>query len=119
MQALPEKAIILPCLHDEPSARVSIFREMLEGAAGIFFNAYPEHTLAVDSLHIANPQQLVVGYGFDTDDKPGDAAGFRARHNLPEQILFYSGRLEQGKNVPLLLEYFVRYKTEHPGPLTL
>jgi glycosyltransferase involved in cell wall biosynthesis len=119
MQALPDKAIILPCLHDEPSARLSVFREMLEGAAGIFFNAYPEHALAVDSLHIANSQQLIVGYGFDTDGKPGDAAGFRARHNLPEQILFYSGRLEQGKNVPLLLEYFVRYKTEHPGPLTL
>lgn len=119
MQALPDKAIMLPCLHDEASARLSVFRDMLEGSAGLFFNAYPERTLAIEELHVANPQRLVVGYGFDTDGIQGDAAAFRARHNLPEQILLYAGRLEQGKNVPLLFEYFVRYKTEHPGPLTL
>lgn len=119
MQALPDKAIILPCLHDEPAARFSIFREMLEAAAGIFFNAYPECELARDKLHVANPHYVVTGYGFETDRPAGDAEAFRARHHLSGPILLYSGRLEAPKNVPLLLDYFVRYKQQHPGPLTL
>lgn len=119
MQTLPDKAIMLPCLHDEPAARFGIFREMLEAAAGIFFNAYPECELARDKLHVTNPQYVVTGYGFETDGPAGDAAAFRARHNLPEQILLYSGRLEAPKNVPLLLDYFIRYKEQHPGRLTL
>jgi hypothetical protein len=43
----------------------------------------------------------------------------QARYNLPEQFLLYSGRLESPKNVPLLLDYFIRYKNEYPGELTL
>ena len=119
MRALPDKAILLPCLHDEPSAKLTIFREMLESAAGIFFNAAPECELATKTLGVVNPHWSVVGYGFETDEHTGDAAGFRARHHLPEQILLYSGRLETTKNVHLLLDYFVRYKADHPGPLTL
>lgn len=119
MQALPDKAIIIPCLHDEPSARFSMFREMLERAAGLFFNAPAECEFAVNDLKVVNPHRAVTGYGFDLDGPRGDGASFRERYNLPDQVLLYAGRLEVGKNVPLLLDYFVRYKNEHPGPLTL
>jgi O-antigen biosynthesis protein len=119
MQAIPDKAILIPCLHDEPSAYLALFREMLERAAGLFFNADAECRFAVEKLHVANPQRAVTGYGFDPDPPAGDAAAFRDRYNLPEPLLLYSGRLERGKNVPLLIEYFVRFKNEHPRPLTL
>ena len=33
--------------------------------------------------------------------------------------MLYSGRLDAGKNVPLLFDYFTRYKAERPRPLTL
>jgi glycosyltransferase involved in cell wall biosynthesis len=119
MQQVPEKALILPCLHDEPSARLSVFREMLEGADGLLFNTQAESDFATNVLDVSNPYRTLVGYGFDPDTPAGDGAAFRARHKLSDQILLYSGRLEAGKNVPLLLDYFVRYKEEHPGPLTL
>lgn len=120
VQAVPDKAIILPCLHDEPLARLAIFREMMEGAAGLFFNTDAEAAFATDTLGVVNPHRTVIGYGFSEEGPVGDAAAFRARHTLPDQpLLLYSGRLEQYKNVPLLLDYFVRYKSEHPGPLTL
>ncbi len=119
MQVVPEKAIIVPCLHDEASARFTVFREMLEGAAGIFFNTRAECDFATTTLNITNPSRAVVGYGFDPDTPPGNAAAFRARYHLPEEIILYSGRLEAGKNVNLLIDFFVRYKEEHPGALTL
>lgn len=119
-QVVPDKAIVLPCLHDEPLARLTIFREMLEGAAGIFFNTEAEERFATDTLGVVNPHRAIIGYGFSDAEPVGDANAFRAKYALPDQpMVLYSGRLEQYKNVPLLIEYFVRYKREHPDPLIL
>lgn len=117
--AAPEQAIVVPCLHDEPSARLGIFRELLERAAAICYNADPEGVLAADGLGVANPYHEVLGFGFPDEPEVGDAAAFRARTGIEGPTLLYTGRLEHGKNVPLLLEYFTRYKDERPGPLTL
>jgi glycosyltransferase involved in cell wall biosynthesis len=117
-QAVPEKAIILPCLHDEPYAHFEIFREMLEGAQGIIFNSRPERDLAYEKLGLVNPRSAVVGMAF-APQPPGDGAAFRRRRGLAGNVLFFSARLEAGKNVPLLAEYFARYSDERPGAWTL
>jgi glycosyltransferase involved in cell wall biosynthesis len=119
MQAAGDKGVLLPCLHDEPVAYLSIYRELLEQARGILFNANAERRFAIEKLGMINAAYRVVGYGFDPATPRGDEAAFRARYNLPEQILLYSGRLDAGKNVHVLLDYFARYKSERPGPLTL
>lgn len=118
MRAVPDKAIIVPCLHDEPAARFAVVREMLEEAAGLFFNTDAECAFAVDRLRVVNPYRAVTGFGF-APPPPGDGAAFRKRYGLPERVLLYSGRLEYGKNVPLLLDYFVRFKEAHGGDLAL
>ncbi len=117
--AVPDKAIVVPCLHDEPSARLGIFRELLERVAGLAYNAAPEGDLAATAMHVANPYHCVLGFGFADDYAVGDAAAFRARTGLEGPVLLYTGRLEHAKNVPLLVEYFIRYKEDRPGPLSL
>lgn len=119
MQAVPDKALLLPCLHDEVLARFVVYRELLEQARGVLFNVEAERRFAYDTLGMVNPNTTVVGYGFDADTPQGDGVAFRTRHNLPERYVYYTGRIQQGKNVPLLLDYFVRYKNEHPGDLAL
>jgi glycosyltransferase involved in cell wall biosynthesis len=119
IQAVPDKAVLLPCLHDEPMARFAIFRELLEQVRGVIFNAAAERRFAIEGLRMSNTATAVVGYGFALDMAPGDVTGFRQRRGLPPELLIYSGRLESGKNVALLLDYFTRYKSERPGPLTL
>jgi glycosyltransferase involved in cell wall biosynthesis len=119
IDALPERAMLLPCMHDEPAARFRVTREMLERVAGILWNTSAERTFAHTTLGLANPYGRLVGYGFDIDVPPGDGAAFRAKYRLPDTLLLYSGRIEGGKNVPLLLDYFTRYKDKHPGDLTL
>jgi glycosyltransferase involved in cell wall biosynthesis len=118
MRVLPDKAIVAPCLHDEPVARFQVFREMLEAAGGLFFNTRAESDFATAVLHVQNPYRTIVGYGFDCEAAPADGSRFRRRSSLPT-FLLYSGRLEEAKNVPLLIEYFVRYKREFPGLLAL
>ncbi len=119
MQAVPGKALILPCLHDEPAAQLSVFRDMLEHMDGILFNTATESAFASRVVGVTNPFRTTVGYGFEPNPPAGDGATFCQRYHLPEQIVLYSGRLVANKNVPLLLEYFMRYKEEYPGPLTL
>lgn len=117
--AAPERAAMVPCLHDEPSARFGVFRDALERAAALFFNTDPESALASDELGVRNPYRVRIGYGFPDEPAPGDPEAFRARSGVTGPYLLYSGRLEGAKNVPLLIEHFVRYKAERPGPLTL
>lgn len=117
-QIMGRKTIHIPCLHDETFARFAIYHEMLEEAGGILFNAPEEQQLA-RRLGIRNPWAQVVGLGF-AEAQPGDAAAFRQCYGLGDDpFLLYSGRFEVPKNVPLLLEYFQRYKREHPSPLRL
>jgi glycosyltransferase involved in cell wall biosynthesis len=113
-QQARDRAFHIPCLHDEPAARFSIFREMLEEARGIFFNTAAEEQLAREKLHIANPFTAVLGFGFPDQPPRGDANRFRKRTGITAPFLLYSGRLETAKNVPLLIEWFLAYKQARP-----
>ncbi len=119
MQAVPGKALLLPGLHDERAAYFPIFREMFEGFDGLLFSTRAESELAYHTLGVQNPHYTLVGYGFAPETNTGNAQRFRARYAIQQLYLLYSGRLESGKNVPLLLEYFTRYKEQYPGPLAL
>ena len=113
-QQARDRAFHIPCLHDEPAARFSIFREMLEEARGIFFNTAAEEQLAREKLHIANPFTAVLGFGFPDQPPRGDANRFRKRTGITAPFLLYSGRLETAENVPLLIEWFLAYKQARP-----
>ena len=115
----PERALVVPCLHDEPAARFAIFRELLERSAALLFNADAEGAFATTSLGVTNPFRATIGFGFPDAPPVGDAERFRASTGIAGPLLLYTGRLETAKNVPLLLAYFLRYKAERPGPLTL
>lgn len=119
IQRAPDRAILIPCLHDEPLAHLSIIRMMLERAAAIFFNSEEERDFALHTLRVANPYHTCLGFGFPDQPERGDPLRFRQRTGITGPMLLYAGRLEPGKNVPLLIEYFMRYKAERPGPLTL
>ncbi len=109
-----DRAFHIPCLHDEPAAQFAVFREMLEEARGILFNTAAEERLARGKLRLANPFSTVLGYGFPDEPLRGDPARFRERTGISSPFLLYSGRLEEAKNVRLLVEWFIAYKTAHP-----
>jgi glycosyltransferase involved in cell wall biosynthesis len=117
-QIMRDRTLHIPCLHDEAFAYFRIFHEMLEEARGILYNA-PEEWQLAHQLGIHNPAGALVGCGFH-QPPPGDAVAFRAQHGLGDApLLVYSGRFDSAKNVPLLFEYFLRYKREHATPLRL
>lgn len=115
--ACPSRTIPIPCLHDEPYARLGVVAEMLSGSRGIFFNTPAEATLAAE-LAGDLPPWTTVGVGFDPPPD-ADPARVRRHYGLERPFLLYVGRREGGKNTPLLQDNFMRYKHRRPGDLEL
>lgn len=112
----PERSYIIPCLHDEPYAHQSLIRRMLTGVRGLMFNSPGERRLAVRLLGLEDPGP-VVGMGFDP--LAGDPGAFRDRTPVRGDFVLYAGRREEGKNTPLLVDYFRRFASGNPGRASL
>jgi glycosyltransferase involved in cell wall biosynthesis len=115
---VPERAVLIPCLHDEPFAYLDVVRMTFEAARGFIFNSHPEAELARKLYDIEQAPGGVVGMGFDAP-AGADGAAFRRRHRLDGPVLLYLGRKEGGKNVPLLIEYAQHYRRTQRPDLTL
>lgn len=116
-EALPDKVALIPCLHDEPFARMGFVIELLERSRGLLFNTEPEIDIARRlSPRLADPH--IVAVGFEAADL-SNADAVRARYGLTDPYLLYVGRREPGKNTHLLVDYLVRYKQRRSGDLKL
>ncbi len=98
------RAVVIPCLHDEPYARLEVLRPVLSEPAQVWFLSEPEHQLA-HRLGPVSPRHTVTGAGVHPPDGY-DPHGFRARHSLARPFVLYAGRREAGKGWDWLLEAF-------------
>lgn len=106
----PERSWLIPCLHDEPYAHLHIYREMFAAVRGVLFLSQPERELAYRLFpEIARKPTEVIGAGVDTE-YGGDPAAFRREFGIRGPFILYAGRKEAAKNVPMLIEYFRRYR---------
>lgn len=103
-----DRARLIPCLHDEPFARLACMRELFAHPARLLFNSAPEWDLARRLFGIAEGRGCLVGMGLD--GFPTDAAGFRARHGLTAPFILYCGRRELLKGTPLITDYLAAFR---------
>lgn len=115
-RTVPDRSYIIPCLHDEPFAHQSLIVKMLRYTAGLIFNSPGERKFAVSLLGV-EPLGPVVGMGFEPVD--GDVNAFYDRYPVRGKSLLYAGRREDGKNTPLLVDYFSRFARENPWECSL
>jgi len=101
-EAAPQRAILMPCLHDEAAAYLDIYKPMFSAARGVFFLSEPERDLAA-RLYDLPSRQEVIGSGVDVPERY-DPEGFRARHGLSGDFVLYAGRREWGKGFDELLK---------------
>ncbi len=104
----PSRSYLLPCLHDEAFARVSIFTKLFHDVAGILFNSEPEKELAQRLYAIPDTKGHVVGMGLDPYNV--DPRAFTRRHGLTAPYVVYSGRREPLKGTPLLFDYMTAFR---------
>jgi len=103
----PSKTVLVPCLHDEPFAYLTITRDLFRAVPRFIFNTEPEKTLA-RRLYDLPDRGLVVGMGIE--DMPVDPAAFARRHHLDQPYIIYSGRRETLKGTPILTAYLQAFR---------
>lgn len=115
--ALPERCILVPCLHNEPQAYFSTTIEMLQKCP-ILFNTPEELSLARKICDIPEYSHVVCGVGVDIYTR-FEKERFLKKYGIDYQYLLYTGRKDRGKNVDMLIEYFNEYKKREKDDLGL
>jgi glycosyltransferase involved in cell wall biosynthesis len=103
----PERSVLIPCLHDECYAYVDIIQSMFHQVRGALFNALPERDLARELYGGVRGGE--VGMGFEILAPPSERTIQPYFKDLSPYLL-YLGRKETGKNVHLLVDYFLELK---------
>ena len=113
-----EKAVLIPCLHDEGYARMEIISELFHRVKKIIFNTTAERELAHQIFGSAASKGLVLGVGVETKfESNGDR--FKSKFALTDEFVLYAGRKDKTKNAHLLIHYFTNYRRKHHGNLKL
>jgi glycosyltransferase involved in cell wall biosynthesis len=113
----PERTILLPCLHDEPEARLDLFKPVFEGCRGIWFQTEPERELAARIFRLP-ARTATIGSGVHPPSGY-DPDGFRVRHGIEGDFVLYAGRREPGKGWPDLLSHLAFTNSVLPEPVAL
>ena len=107
-----------PYAHDEAPLRLSLFAPLFEDSAGLVFQVDAERRLCEQRFAIAARRALTLGLGVEAG--PGVAAEATATVGLGDRpYLLCVGRVDNGKGVRLLFDWFAAYKERRPGPLAL
>lgn len=108
-RAVPEKVLLIPCLHDEPFARVRRIQSMFKAVRGFLFNTEPEQQLAHRLIDGLSPKvEAVIAMGIEPFDVAKDA--FAKRTGITAQYVLYSGRREPLKGTPTLVDYVACFR---------
>lgn len=114
----PEKAVLIPCFHEESYIHMNIFKEAFSNIRGMIFNAEPERKLAEKVFHLTDVELITPGLGMNTDLN-FDAQRFREKYHIEGPFVLYAGRKDVGKNVYALIKYFSEYEARHSEKLKL
>ena len=110
----PDKSYLIPCLHDESYAYTDVVASMFRQVSGAIFNAEPEQELA-NRLY-GTIRGGSVGMGFEP---PKDVESLTPYFEEDFPYIIYVGRKETGKNVHLLIDYFIEAKDSNLLPKEL
>lgn len=113
-----EKAVMIPCLHDECYAGMRLFAQVFPRVRGMIFLSDPERELAERLYGVRGKAFATLGGGLNADFS-ADAGRFREKYGVGGPFVLYAGRKDAGKRVDELIRYFVRYKQSRPSDLRL
>jgi glycosyltransferase involved in cell wall biosynthesis len=117
-QVFPDRSALLACLHDEPFARLPIFRPLFTTLGDVWFMSPPERDLAGEIVGTLPPRHALTGCGVAVPSAY-DPQGFRRRHAIEGRFILYAGRREGAKGWETFLDQFARATIRAQLPFSL
>ncbi|HEV3120221.1 MAG TPA: glycosyltransferase family 4 protein, partial [Gemmataceae bacterium] len=115
--AFKEKAILVPCFHDEPFARLKSWLPVYERVGGILYHSQAEKAFAEIQLGLSHPRSVCIGTVLDAAMRGNAEHGCELARSCRPYVL-YCGRYSAQKNVPELVDFARRYTARHPERFT-
>ena len=105
--AAPDKAILVPTLHDEPVAHFPMFRSLLSAPTSLLFLTPEEQDFAQRAFQIGHVPQRMLGTAVEPPPEAPRAP------DSPRRYLLYLGRVDAGKGAAELARHFIRFIEAH------
>ncbi len=101
-----DRLILMPCFHDEPPGKLSVFNPLFAGARGVLFLSEPEAEQAARDQPLPRRREVVgAGVAVPKNHAPDR---FREQFGIDGPFIYYAGRREYGKGWEELLEVYQR-----------
>jgi glycosyltransferase involved in cell wall biosynthesis len=110
-RSVPDRCILIPCLHDEPQAYFKPIVEMLEICPLIFYSE-EEMQLAKRICRTPENRRRVLGGGVNVPSNVSNER-FRLKYGISHDYILYVGRKDLGKNVKSLITWFIDYRSTY------
>jgi glycosyltransferase involved in cell wall biosynthesis len=105
--------ILLPCAHDEPALRLSLYDAVFDSADVLVFNSEEEGDLIEQRFGVSDTPSFVIGTFVDPPPAV-DPAAFAAHHHLANPYVVCVGRVDYSKGSDLL--FALHAETVHRTP---
>jgi len=104
----PTQSYLLPCMHDEPYAYHRITHWQMTHTKGLLANSAAERDFLLRQYDLPTERVVLTRLGIDLG-VTGNGARFRSQFDITTPMLFFAGRKDSTKNVPLLIRYVQEY----------
>lgn len=104
----PEKAILIPMVHNEKANYYPIYHKVMNSPTWIFYNTLSEKLFSEKLYGNGNRCNAIVGLGIELPKLPIDHSVLE-KFNIKKPYVLYVGRIEKGKGCKELIEYFLRF----------
>ncbi|MBQ9894454.1 MAG: glycosyltransferase family 4 protein [Ruminococcus sp.] len=113
MPEVAEKSIFISTAHEEPFIHFKSFETIFRKPKAYVFLTDEEKALVQGLFHTENIPCKVMGTGVDIPCEPDEKA-FREKFGIEGDYLIYVGRIDEGKDCPMMFRYFMEYKKRRP-----
>ncbi|WP_194174800.1 glycosyltransferase family 4 protein [Desulfofundulus thermobenzoicus] len=106
-----DRAVLVPTAHAEPPLFLKLFRRIFQWPRAFIFLSEEERDLVAGTFPVKNKTFIVTGSGIDV---PEQVKGEIPAPGRLSPYLLYLGRVDPGKNIDQLFDYFMRFRAAHP-----